>query len=90
MEKKEKKAARIARSLDIPLDALYEVPRIELLGKSEINIENFRGILDYDENSFKINTHSGIIKIDGSGLMISSITDDNVCLRGTIFRLEFI
>ena len=90
MEKKEKKAARIARSLDIPLDALYEVPRIELLGKSEINIENFRGILDYDENSFKINTHSGIVKIDGSGLTISSITDDNVCLRGTIFRLEFI
>lgn len=90
MGKKENKAAKVADALDIPLDALCDLPKIEITGNSEINIENLRGILDYDENSFKINTRSGIVKIDGSGLILSSVTDENVCLKGNIIRIEFI
>ena len=60
------------------------------MGKSEVVIENFRGILDYNDDSFKINTKSGIIKIDGTDLVIESITDESVCLKGNIIRLEFI
>lgn len=90
MKKREKKATEIADVLDMPIDALCDIPRTEILGKSEVNIENFRGILDYDNNSFKINTRSGIIKIDGSDLIIDSITNEDVCVKGNIIRLEFI
>ena len=90
MKKKELKAAGIAEALDVPLDALCDVPRTEIVGKSEVVIENFRGILDYNDDSFKINTKSGIIKIEGTDLVIESITDESVCLKGNIIRLEFI
>lgn len=90
MGKKEKNITKVADVLDLPLDALCNIPKIEIIGNSEVSVENFRGIIDYNENSFKINTQSGIIKIDGSDLVISSITDEGVRVRGTIIRLEFI
>ena len=91
MKKKSgEKAMRIADALDLPLDVMCDVPRTEIMGKERINIENFRGILDYNENCVKINTTSGIIKIDGDGLLIESITDEGVCIKGTVIRLEFV
>lgn len=90
MGKKEKKITKVADALDLPLDALCNIPKTEIIGNTEVSVENFRGIIDYNENSFKINTQSGIIKIDGSDLVISSITDEGVRVRGTIIRLEFI
>lgn len=91
MKKKSgEKAMRIADALDLPLDVMCDVPRTEIIGRSRINIENFRGILDYNENCVKINTTSGIIKIDGDELFIESITDEGVCIRGTLIRFEFI
>ena len=38
----------------------------------------------------KINTASGIIKIDGDGLFIESITDEGIFIRGIIVRIEFV
>ena len=90
MGKKEKNITKVADALDLPLDALCNIPKTQILGRSEVDVENFRGILDYNENSFKINTQTGIIKIDGSDLVISSITDESVRVRGNIIRLEFI
>lgn len=90
MKKKEQLADKIARALDVPLDAVCDIPRTEITGKSRLCVENFRGILDYDDTSFKINTKSGIIKIDGRDLFLESITDDCVCLRGMITKLEFV
>ena len=90
MGKKEKNITKVADVLDLPLDALCNIPKTEIIGNSEVSVENFRGIIDYNENSFKINTQSGIIKIDGSDLVISSITDEGVRVRGNIIRLEFI
>ena len=90
MGKNNSKTAKIAEVLDLPLDALCDVPKMEIIGINEIIIENFRGILDYDNNCFKINTRVGIIKIDGDNLVISSITDESVCLKGRIIKIEFI
>ena len=85
---KKNRAVRVSEALDVPLDAVCDLPRIELVGSSELNVENLRGILDYDENS--LNTRAGIIKIDGSDLVLTSVTDENVCVKGSIIRIEFI
>ena len=90
MKKKESGAERIASALDMPLDVIGNFPRTEIIGKSSVSIENFRGILDYSENCMKVNTTVGIIKIDGDGLYIESITDEGICVKGTIIRVEYI
>lgn len=90
MKKKENRAQRVADMLDLPLEVISDIPRIELLGKSEIWVENTRGILDYNENCIKINTTVGLLKIDGDELLIESISDESVNIKGTIIRMEFV
>lgn len=90
MRKKEPKSSKIARALDLPLDVICDIPKTEIMGNREVSIENFRGVLDYNENSIKINTTVGIIKIDGDELFIDSITDEGAFVKGHIIRLEFI
>lgn len=91
MKNKERNTAdKIADALDLPLDVLRDIPRIEIIGSSRVNVENFRGILDYGENSIKINSNTGIIKIDGDGLLIESISDEGVFVQGRILRVEFL
>ncbi len=90
MKKKENRAQRVADMLDLPLDVVCDIPRIELMGKSEIWVENTRGILDYNENCIKINTTVGILKIEGDELLIESISDESVNIKGTIIRMEFV
>lgn len=90
MRKKDRGAAKIAEALDMPLDVICDIPRTEIMGNTEISIENFRGILDYNESCIKINTTIGIIKIEGDELYIDSITDEGAFVKGRIIRLEFI
>lgn len=90
MKKKEKRAERIAEALDLPLDILCDIPRSELMGNSQLNIENIRGVLDYNESSIKINTTVGIIKIEGDELFIEHISDESIFIKGRIIRMEFI
>ena len=84
MKRKEKKAQRIAEALDLPLDVICDVPRCEIMGNSQISVENIRGILDYNESCIKINTTVGIVKIDGDELLIESISDESACVKGTL------
>ena len=89
MKKKEKRTEKIAEVLDLPLDILCDIPRSELMGNSQLNIENIRGILDYNENGIKINTTVGIIKIEGDELFIEHISDESIFIKGRIIRIEF-
>lgn len=90
MKKKADKAQRIADALDVPLNVLSDIPRIELMGKSNLSIENFRGILDYSENSVKVNTTVGIVKIEGKDFFIESITDEGLVIKGSMESITFI
>jgi len=90
MRKKEKRAEKIAEALDLPLDILCDIPRSELMGNSQLNIENIRGVLDYNENSIKINTTVGIVKIEGDELFIDNISDESIFIKGRIVRMEFV
>ncbi len=90
MKKKEKIAEKIADVLDVPLDVLCDVPKIELIGKSIISIENFRGILDYSEVAVKINTTVGILEICGENIFIESITDEEIVIKGKLNGVSYI
>lgn len=90
MKKKGNKAERVAEILDLPLDVVSDIPRSEIMGNCQLSIENIRGILDYNENCIKINTTVGIVKIDGDDLLIDSISDESIFIKGRIIRLEFI
>ncbi len=90
MNKKENLSGRVSRALDVPLDVICDIPRIEIMGKSSVSVENFRGIIDFGENAVKLNTTAGILEIRGNELMIESITDEALRIYGEIIGVNFV
>lgn len=86
--KKQKVAKRIKQKFndiaDLPKEISLDYSRMVLLGNKEFVIENYKGIVEYDNNIIRLNTLSGIISIEGNGLVINEISDDDVSVEGTI------
>ena len=75
---------------DVPGEVLFDVPYISVTGDFSVTVENYRGIIAYEETGLKINTKSAILKIEGEALTLLHITDEIICVSGKIKSLEFI
>ena len=51
-------------------------------------IENYKGILEYDDYYVKINSFIGIINIHGFNLRLEKMTEDNIRIIGKIESLD--
>ena len=51
-------------------------------------IENYKGILEYEDYFVRINTHIGIINIHGNNLKLEKMTEDNIKIIGKIESIE--
>ena len=60
----------------------FAVPILEML------IENYKGILEYEEYYVKVNTHIGIVNINGFNLKLEQMTGDDIKIIGDIDSME--
>lgn len=85
---KKKSYNRIDKLLELPQEVYSNVPKIMITGFDEMIIENFKGILEYEEFFVRINTYMGVININGYGLNLENMTNDDIKVRGKIESLE--
>lgn len=85
---KKRKYNKIDKILELPQEVYSNVPKIIITGFDEIIIENFKGILEYEEFFVRINTHIGLININGYGLSLENMTDDDIKVKGKIESLD--
>ena len=52
-------------------------------------IENFKGILEYEDFFVRISTHIGNININGFNLKLNQMTEDDILVTGKIENLDF-
>lgn len=83
-----KNIRKIDELLELPKEVCSNVPKIILTGFDEMIIENFKGILEYEEFLVRINTHIGIVNINGYGLSLENMTDDDIRVKGKIESLD--
>ncbi len=74
----------LTKGLNLPQDVLLGAPLVTITGKQEAHIENYRGIIEYNGNSIKIQTKSFKICIEGCNLLIEYFTNDEMKITGTI------
>ena len=82
--KKKNRASKIDRLLDLPKEVYSNEPKIIITGFDEMIIENFKGILEYEEFIVRINTYIGIININGYNLNLENMTNDDIKVTGKI------
>ena len=84
-----KKIDKIVNILDIPREVTTNTPKIVVTGFDEILIENYKGILEYEDFFVRISTHIGIININGFNLKLNQMSEDDIVISGKIENLDF-
>ena len=74
--------------LNLPVEALANVPLTELHGKQLACVENHCGIVEYTPELVRIAVRRGTVSVHGSGLTIARMTRRRVEVRGMIFSVE--
>ncbi|MFV0344035.1 MAG: YabP/YqfC family sporulation protein [Anaerocolumna sp.] len=80
----------ISDSLKLPSDVLIGAPIITAFGKNEICIENYKSILEYNDNYIKILSKIGSIVIEGKKLKISYFTNDEMKVTGLVHSINYL
>lgn len=87
--KKQKYQNKFERLLEIPTELSSTEPKITIVSFNEMLIENYKGILEYQEFFIRISTYSGIININGFNLKLDEMTSDDLMITGKIETIDF-
>lgn len=87
--KKKNKISRLDKVLEMPKEITSSEPKITILGFNQMLIENYKGILEYQEFFIRLNTYIGIININGFNLNLSEMTTDDILITGKIESVDF-
>ena len=75
---------KINKVLEVPREISSEEPKITIIGFDEMLIENYKGILEYEEFYIKVSTSIGNVNINGFNLSLEQVTEDDISVKGTI------
>ena len=75
--------------LGLPKEVISKIPKITITGFDEIFIENFKGIIEYEDFFARIKTDIGIININGFNLKLNQMTEDDILVTGRINSIDF-
>ena len=84
-----RKARKLDEILEIPVELSTNNPKITIIGFERVLIENYKGILEYQEYFIRLNTYIGIININGFNLNLEEMTSDDLLITGKIESIDF-
>jgi sporulation protein YqfC len=88
MKKNQRKFSKIDRLLEMPQEVYTDTPKITITGFNEMIIENFKGILEYEDYYIRINTSLGIVNINGYELKLENMTNDDIKVKGKVESID--
>lgn len=85
-EKNDNVKQKFSKVMELPKELLLDIPRMTVLGDEDIYIENYKGIMEYEENVIRF---SNSITIYGQKLNIEEITETEIMITGKFKSIEF-
>ena len=73
---------KVAKMLEIPEEVVSDRPKITTVGRKEVFVENYRGIIEFTNEIVRINSNYGIITITGKNMKIREITNEDIIITG--------
>ena len=88
MKKRKKALHKIDSILEMPKEICSNEPKLTISGFAELIVENYKGILEYEDYYIRINTYIGIININGFNLKLEKMTEDDIKVMGKIESVD--
>lgn len=79
-----------AELFDLPPDLVESLPHIEVVGNSHFYMEHHKGILSYSDSEIDINGEACIVRVYGENMELKSMTGDQLRIKGTISKVEWV
>ena len=80
------KKGKIGKILEMPEEVCSNIPKITITGFNELILENYKGILEYEEFFASISTYIGIV--NGFNLNLEKMTNDDIKITGKIESID--
>lgn len=88
-EKNKNVQSKIERIMEIPQEISTNLPKITIIGFEKMLVENYKGILEYQDFYIRLSTYIGILNINGIGLYLQEMTKDDLLITGKVENIEF-
>ncbi|QGT99988.1 hypothetical protein SYNTR_1395 [Candidatus Syntrophocurvum alkaliphilum] len=79
----------MADFLEIPKDLVLDLPKLTVIGRDELYIENHRGIIEYSVNKLRINLSRGYLEIEGENLEIKALMPEEMSILGRVRAIKY-
>lgn len=80
---------RFVKMLELPEDVAFDVPRVTLVGGDSALIEYHRGIFEYSDETVRLNTGAGLLRIDGEMLELRELSEERLFICGAITSVSY-
>ena len=80
---------QLSRLSQIPFDMLTAMPYIKMCSNREITVEDAGKLLHYDKTCVKVRQGKSNIVINGSGLDIKCLANNDLRVEGYIYGISF-
>lgn len=81
---------KAAETFDLPADVIAGLPRLELVGDSQLRMENHKGILAYGTQEIHVSAGVFGVKICGEGLELRVMNALELLITGRITAIQMI
>jgi sporulation protein YqfC len=79
----------LADFLEIPRDLVLDIPKLTLVGREELYLENHRGIIQYNPGLLRINLSRGFLEIEGRNMEIKALMPEELHIIGQIISVRY-
>ncbi len=80
----------MTEALELPKEIMLDLPLISLVGREEITLENYKGVLEYGEERLRVGTAAGILCLRGKELCLKQLSAECMVVTGKIEGIDFL
>lgn len=79
----------VREALDLPEDVLGDCPRISIVGRSTVIVENFREIITFSGEEIRLETGEGELCLNGERFILRTLLPTEMRVEGKLTSLSF-
>lgn len=80
----------VSEMFELPKEITLNLPKISMIGKNQMLVENHKGIIEYTPQRIRVNSSIGVIRVQGHDMELKNIAADDIMITGEIKVIEFI
>lgn len=80
---------KLTTIFSLPKEIALDLPIIMATGQNELNIENYKTLLEFTDKKIRIRIKDNIVTIDGDNLSLKQVTTENILISGRIMGITY-